>query len=214
MNPNPNSPLTLTRQPTNHGAGEAARERGHLHLLRRLAAVRRGVRLPEPLRVHAHHGRRRPGYPVRALPAGALCVVHCVCTVCVLCVRDVKDKYTPLVCTFLRPSCVQKTRLTNESEVSSPVTDVCAICGWWCWASLCVCVGVSSHPPATPTEESSRGACRAGPQCTGRVSRQYTESDLYKQLSHLVRLLPNPNPVRASSLLALTLAGGARTRRG
>ena len=34
--------------------------------------------------------------------------------------RDVKDKYTPLVCTFLRPSCVQKTRLTNESEVISP----------------------------------------------------------------------------------------------
>ena len=36
------------------------------------------------------------------------------------CMRDVKDKYTPLVCTFFRPSCVQKTRLTNESEVSSP----------------------------------------------------------------------------------------------
>jgi len=34
--------------------------------------------------------------------------------------RDVKDKYTPLVCTFFRPSCVQKTRLTNEGEVSSP----------------------------------------------------------------------------------------------
>ena len=34
--------------------------------------------------------------------------------------RDVKDKYTPPVCTFFRPSCVQKTRLTNESEVSSP----------------------------------------------------------------------------------------------
>jgi len=34
--------------------------------------------------------------------------------------RDVKDKYTPPVCTFLRPSCVQKTRLTNESEVSFP----------------------------------------------------------------------------------------------
>jgi len=34
--------------------------------------------------------------------------------------RDVKDKNTPLVCTSLRPSCVQKTRLTNESEVSSP----------------------------------------------------------------------------------------------
>jgi len=29
--------------------------------------------------------------------------------------RDVKDKYTPLVCTFLRPSCLHKTRLTNES---------------------------------------------------------------------------------------------------
>jgi len=34
--------------------------------------------------------------------------------------RDVQDEYTPLVCTFFRPSCVQKTRLTNESEVSSP----------------------------------------------------------------------------------------------
>ena len=38
------------------------------------------------------------------------------------CMRDVKDKYTPLVCTFFRPSCVQKTRLTNDSEVSSPST--------------------------------------------------------------------------------------------
>jgi len=34
--------------------------------------------------------------------------------------RDVNDKYTPLVCTFFRPSCVQKARLTNDSEVSSP----------------------------------------------------------------------------------------------
>ena len=33
--------------------------------------------------------------------------------------RDVKRSSAP-VCTFFRPSCVQKTRLTNESDVSSP----------------------------------------------------------------------------------------------
>ena len=43
-----------------------------------------------------------------------------MCTGCGGCRRDVKDKCTPPVCTFLRPSCVQKTRLTNDSEVSSP----------------------------------------------------------------------------------------------
>jgi len=32
----------------------------------------------------------------------------------------VSSKISTLVCTFFRPSCVQKTRLTNESEVSSP----------------------------------------------------------------------------------------------
>jgi hypothetical protein len=31
------------------------------------------MRLPEPLRVHAHRGRRRPGHAVRQLPAG-VCV--------------------------------------------------------------------------------------------------------------------------------------------
>ena len=60
-----------------------------------------------------------------------------------VCMRDVKDKYTPLVCTFLRPSCVQKTRLTNDSEVSFPSNRrISAICGWWCWAFVVfvVCV--------------------------------------------------------------------------
>ena len=54
------------------------------------------------------------------------------CVTCpFVCVRDVKDKYTPLVCTFLRPSCVQKTRLTNESEVSSPSNRrISAMCVW------------------------------------------------------------------------------------
>ena len=56
-----------------------------------------------------------------------------------------KDKYTPLVCTFPRPSCVQKTRLTNESEVSSPSNRRISVlmCGWWCWASQ----GVLSFGP-------------------------------------------------------------------
>ena len=59
-----------------------------------------------------------------------------------ICMRDVKDKYTPLVCTFFRPSCVQKTRLTNESEVSSPSNRrISAMCGWW-WRPWCRCLTV------------------------------------------------------------------------
>ena len=93
----------------------------------------------------SRHGTNREGteYPTSrwrvplALPhlhlwAGGTC---CLCSL-VRCMRDVKDKYTPLVCTFFRPSCVQKTRLTNESEVSSPSNRrISAMCGWWCWAS-------------------------------------------------------------------------------
>ena len=50
--------------------------------------------------------------------------------------RRQKISTQPPVCTFFRPSCVQKTRLTNESEVSSPSNRrISAMCGWWCWAS-------------------------------------------------------------------------------
>ena len=51
------------------------------------------------------------------------------------CMRDIKES-TP-VCTFFRPSCAQKTSLTNESEVSFPSNRRISVlmCGWWCWAS-------------------------------------------------------------------------------
>ena len=39
------------------------------------------------------------------------------------------------MCTFFQPSCVQKTRLTNESEVSSPSNRriSAGVCGRWVW---------------------------------------------------------------------------------
>jgi len=50
--------------------------------------------------------------------------------------RETSKKSTPL-CSFFRPSCAQETRLTNESEVSSPSNRrFSAMCGWWCWASF------------------------------------------------------------------------------
>ena len=86
----------------------------------------------------ARLGRRAVGYraggaSVRGHPNGAnraptqsLPLRLCECECCVVWLETSK-KSTPL-CSFFRPSCVQKTSLTNESEVSSPVTDLSALC--------------------------------------------------------------------------------------
>ena len=76
------------------------------------------------------HGNRRTLFERRSKEVGVDPILRCVCVCVCVCMRDVKEKHT-----LLRPSCVQKPGgLTNESEVSSPVTDVLT-CGWWYWAS-------------------------------------------------------------------------------
>jgi len=56
------------------------------------------------------------------------------CELCEQAVYERRQRLSaqPPVCTFFRPSCVQKPRLTNESEVSFPSNrHISAMCGVW-----------------------------------------------------------------------------------
>ena len=60
--------------------------------------------------------------------------------------------------------------------------------GWLRCDEACACV--SRCVCCRATGDAAPGQLSAQhPQCSGRVTRQYTESDLYKQLSHFVRQL-------------------------
>ena len=89
--------------------------------------------------------------------------------------RDVKDKYTPPVCTFFRPSCVQKTRLTNDSEVSSPSNRhisayvrvvVLGVLGVLSFGpkntAACVCIAVDHVPGVSQPKDGDGGDGRGG----------------------------------------------------
>jgi len=78
----------------------------------------------------AKHGLVTP-HALSFWPSCIVCLAKpqgvCVC----VCVRDVKEVHTTCVDSFLRPSCLQKGRggdRTYASEVSSPVSDVLALC--------------------------------------------------------------------------------------
>ena len=94
-------------------------------------------------------------------------------------IQRLKDKYTPLVCTFLRPSCVQKTRLTKREFPQ--YRRISAMCGWWCWA----CCMRDVYVCRTTWEDSSHNNTTAVPSIPWQV-------ELGSFLAEVRPLLPRP----------------------